>query len=99
MIARYAGSVLGLFAFSVTVFAGLVVRNPIAITLERAVFALFLFCMIGFVLGSVAQMVVREFERKREAEILQRYEPTSSDMDVAAAEAEEGMPDGELSGA
>ncbi len=99
MIARYAGSVLGLLAFSVTVFVGLLVQNPIAITLERAVFALFLFFMIGFVLGSVAQMVVREFERKREAEILQRYELPPSDMDVAPTEAEAAMPEGELNSA
>lgn len=99
MIARYAGPVLGLLAFSVTVFAGLLVQNPIATTLERGVFALFLFCMIGFVLGSVAQMVVREFERKREAEILQRYEPGRSDMDVAATEVQGSVPEADLGGA
>lgn len=99
MIARYAGSVLGLFAFSVTVVAGLVVQNPIAITLERGVFALFLFCMLGFILGSVAQMVVREFERSREAEILQRYELPPVDTEVAPTEAEASLSEGELTGA
>ncbi len=99
MIARYAGSVLGLFAFSVTVFAGLVVQNPISITLERGVFALFLFCILGFVLGAAAQIVVREFERSREAEIVKRYEPPPGDTEVTPTEAEASLSEGELTGA
>ncbi len=73
MVARFAGAGLGLFAFAVTVIAGLVAHNPVATTLSRSILALFVFCAIGLVLGAVAQMVIDEHEKKRESEIHERY--------------------------
>jgi len=73
MVARYAGASLGLLAFIIVVTAGLIARNPVTVTLSRSIFALFLFCLIGLVLGRVAQMVVAEHEQKRETEIRKRY--------------------------
>ncbi len=73
MVARYAGASLGLFAFAVAVGAGLFVRNPVDVTLSRGILALFLFCLIGLILGEVARAVVAEHEKKREAEIRDRY--------------------------
>lgn len=73
MVARYAGASLGLFAFAVAVGAGLLVRNPIDVTLSRGILALFIFCLIGMVLGEVARAVVAEHEKKREAKIRDRY--------------------------
>ena len=74
MIARYAGAVLGLFAFSIVVTTGLLVQNPIGVTLSRSILALFVFCLLGFVLGGAAQMVVNEHERSRSARIERQYD-------------------------
>ncbi|MGI0149375.1 MAG: hypothetical protein ACREDF_07585 [Thermoplasmata archaeon] len=67
MIARYTGASLGLLAFAVTSVAGLVTGNPVTVTLSRSLFALFVFCLIGLVLGGAAQLVVTEYERNRES--------------------------------
>ena len=73
MVARFAGAGLGLFAFAVTVVAGLLVRNPVSVTLSRSILALFMFCLIGFILGTAAQLVVAEHAKKRESDIRKRY--------------------------
>jgi len=69
MIARYAGASLGLLAFAIAVMGGLATRNPFTVTLSRGILAMFVFCLIGLVLGRLAQMVVSEHETKRETEI------------------------------
>ena len=73
MVARYAGACLGLLAFTIVIIAGLFTQNPVTVTLSRSVLALFIFCVIGLVLGTAAQKVVAEHERKRESEIRERY--------------------------
>ena len=73
MLARYAGASLGLLAFTIVVTAGLIARNPVTVTPSRSIFALFLFCLIGLVLGRIAQLVVAEHEHKRDTEIHKRY--------------------------
>ena len=83
MVARYTGASLGLLAFTIVVTAGLIAQNPVTVTLSRSIFALFLFCLIGLVLGRIAQMVVAEHEHKRETEIRKLYHgmqaPTAGD--------------------
>lgn len=79
MVARYAGASLGLLAFSITVFAGLAVNNPLLVTLSRGILALFLFCLIGLIVGTAAERVVREHERSREAELRKQFEEASAD--------------------
>lgn len=73
MVARYSAVSLGLLAFAVTAVAGLFARNPVELTLSRCVFALFLFYVIGLLLGSVADRVVAEHDREAEAKIKKRY--------------------------
>lgn len=73
MVPRFAGASLGLLAFSIAVTAGLWVRNPVDVILSRSIFALFAFCLIGFLLGGAAQMVIAEYDSGRESEILKRY--------------------------
>ncbi len=68
MIARFSGASLGLLAFCVTVLAGVYVQNPVTTTLSRGILALFLFFVIGFALGLVADTVVNEHECAREDE-------------------------------
>ncbi|MGB2987072.1 MAG: hypothetical protein WBE26_14460 [Phycisphaerae bacterium] len=79
MVARFAGASLGLLAFAVSAIAGLLVRNPVGITLSRSILALFVFCVIGLLLGSAAQMVIAEHERSREFKIRKRYRKDSVD--------------------
>ena len=73
MIARFAGAGLGLFAFSVTVIAGLWVQNPFTVTLSRGILALFVFCLIGLAVGAAAQVIVQDHVSNRESTIRQRY--------------------------
>ena len=73
MVARFAGAGLGFLAFSITAFAGLFVQNPVTVTLSRSILALFVFTIIGLVLGTAAELVVREYEKNCEAEIRKRY--------------------------
>ncbi|UCE60319.1 MAG: hypothetical protein JSU63_00945 [Phycisphaerales bacterium] len=84
MVARFAGASLGLLAFSITAFAGLYVQNPIAVTLARSILALFVFFFIGLALGGAAELVVREYEKGREADIRKRFEAASTGHDGAS---------------
>ena len=74
MVARYAGASLGLLAFTIVLIAGLFTQNPANVTLSRGILALFIFCLIGLVLGTAAQKVISEHEQKRESEIRDRYQ-------------------------
>ena len=60
--------------------------NPVTTTLSRSIFALFIFFLLGLVLGTAAEVVVKEHEHSREAEILKRYreEPKQADEDPAS---------------
>ncbi len=74
MVARFAGAGLGFLAFSITAFAGLLVQNPVTVTLSRSILALFVFTIIGLALGTAAELVVQEYENNRESEIRKRYQ-------------------------
>ena len=73
MVARLTGAALGLLAFTVTVISGMIVENPVTVTLSRSILALFIFCLLGMALGAAAQAVVAEHESQRVEEIKQRY--------------------------
>ena len=81
MVARYAGASLGLLAFTIAVSAGLLSQNPVSVTLSRAIFALFTFCLLGLALGTAAQYVVAENRQQRETEIRDRFK---DDAEVAS---------------
>ena len=85
MVARFTGASLGLLAFTITVIGGLFVQNPLTVTLSRSVFALFVFCLLGLVLGAMAQRVVDEYETNQREEILKRYREESVDSDEAVS--------------
>jgi len=88
MIARYAGATLGLLAFTVAAVSGLLVQNPVSVTLSRSMLALILFCVVGMVLGQAAQVVIREHEADRRSEIKRRFGERDVDRDVDGAGAE-----------
>ncbi len=92
MIARYTGATLGLFAFAIAITAGLFAQNSFTLILSRAVLAMFAFLVLGLLLGGAAQLVVNEYENKRESQIRRRYE----DEPTAPTDAEtEQMPTGD----
>lgn len=72
MIARFAGASLGLLAFTIAVLGGLYAHNPITVTLSRSILALIMFCVLGMSLGTAVQMVITEYENRREEEIRSR---------------------------
>jgi hypothetical protein len=88
VVARVAGASLGLFAFMVSVIAGLVARNSTTLILSRSILALFVFCLIGLVLGAAAQKVVSEHGKTREEEIKGRFREPAED----GAESREDSP-------
>ena len=83
MIARYAGAGLGFLAFTITAFSGLAVQNPVTVTLSRSILAFFLFTVIGFVLGTAAELVVREYRKNHEANISEKHHERKSRPDGA----------------
>ncbi len=97
MVARVTSAGLGLLAFAVAAVAGLLARNPVEVTLSRCILALVLFSVVGWVLGSAAQWVIDEHERKRENEIRERYGPEPDGTDDGGAEVEAAMGEGEPS--
>jgi putative effector of murein hydrolase LrgA (UPF0299 family) len=84
MAPRAVGAALGFLAFATSVFAGLWVGHPIRLTLSRSIWAMFIFAIIGLLLGLSAQVVVRERLRQREASLF------SDEDDSADAELELG---------
>ncbi len=85
MIARYSGASLGLLAFTITMVAGLVSQNSATTTLSRSIFALFLFFMIGLVVGAAADIVIRDYAQKKETGIHERYAEDPNSIDDAEA--------------
>ncbi len=84
MVARYTGACLGLLAFAVVIVSGAVVHNSPMVTLSRALWAMVLFCILGLVLGTAAQAVVKEHLRRREEAVLGSL--TGDKSSVAGAE-------------
>ena len=80
MVSRYTGACLGLLAFAIATVAGLSVNNPPMLILSRAVSALALFCVIGLLLGTVAQAVLNEHHRRRET-VLEASGTAQTDQD------------------
>lgn len=85
MVARILGASLGLLAFTITIIAGLYVQNPVTVTLARGILALFVFCVIGLVLGGAAQLIVNEHEREGAKEIREKYREGLVETDAAAS--------------
>ncbi|HOW18383.1 MAG TPA: hypothetical protein PLC79_05045 [Phycisphaerae bacterium] len=76
-----SGACLGLFAFAVTVLAGLAAGNPATAILSRALWAMAAFFLLGCVLGYVALRVIDEHAVRRHREL---FGPPRSD-DAAGA--------------
>lgn len=69
MISRYAGSCLGLFAFTVACASGMFAGNQFSTVISRALLAMVLFFIFGSFLGMSAQKVVNEQVAAKEKEL------------------------------
>ena len=87
MVARFAGTSLGLFAFSVTVIAGLFAQNSVTHILTRAIVALFVFCLLGLILGAAAESVLEEHSVQRREGIARRFQEMGHEQGGPAAKA------------
>lgn len=66
---RVSGACLGLFAFAVTILAGLSAGNPATAILSRALWAMGAFFLLGCVLGYIALRVIDEHAIRRHKEL------------------------------
>lgn len=89
MVARFTGAGLGLLAFAITVTSGLLVGNPIEVTLSRSILALILFCVLGLVLGGTAQCVIAEHHRQTEASIREQCRAEAAEADQSPKDGDE----------
>ena len=67
---RRAMAVLGLLAFTITILGGLASGNRVEFILPRALWAMGLFCFLGWVVGWCAERIVAEHRTKQREEVL-----------------------------
>ena len=72
-----------MLAFSASIVVGLWAGNPVSVILSRAVWALCVFCVIGLLVGGVAQYVINDYGKRRFREV------TAPPEDQAPAEPKE----------
>lgn len=84
MVSRYTGACLGLLAFAVAVSAGLTVGNDPVSTLWRALMAMFLFCVLGLIIGACAQSAINEHHRRQEAQALPDVDSTNLEVETVS---------------
>ncbi|NLX22868.1 MAG: hypothetical protein GXY55_14545 [Phycisphaerae bacterium] len=78
---RLSGAALGLLAFSVAIIQGLAAGNPVEVILGRAIWALLLFCVLGLIVGYVAQRVLDEHTVRRHGELFKEVEEAPNDSE------------------
>ncbi len=66
---RFCGAAFGFLAFSITITLGLLNGNPVEVTLERAIRALLVFCLLGLLVGWLGYRIVDEHALRRKAEL------------------------------
>jgi hypothetical protein len=82
---RLCGASLGLFAFAVTIILGLAAGNLPEAILLRAIWAMFVFCMIGLGAGWVAWRVLDEHATRMHHELFHLDEKGDASDDTARA--------------
>jgi hypothetical protein len=71
---QVSGACLGLFAFAVTILAGLAAGNPATAILSRALWAMGAFFLLGCLLGYVALRVIDEHAVRRHKELFGAFQ-------------------------
>ena len=70
IMVRRAMAVLGLLSFTITILGGLAGGNRVEFILSRALWAMGLFCLLGWIVGWCAERVVAEHRTKQREQIL-----------------------------
>lgn len=85
MVSRFLSAGLGCLAFAVAAFAGLAVRNPIEVTLTRALLGMVVFYAIGRLLGGAVELVIAEHveTRRKLAAAATHPPPQASEIPIA----------------
>lgn len=102
---RLCGASLGLFAFAIAIFQGLLAGNPTPVILSRALWALPAFCIIGLIVGWVSYRVLDEHTIRLNREMFSEIEeekdagagPTT-DRRAASGENETSVPNRAVAG-
>lgn len=87
MVARFCGAGLGLLAFAVALIAGLWSGNPATVILSRGILALFVFCLLGVILGMIAEAVLAEFEQQQHNKLKDEFDLDKINVDVGEQQA------------
>ena len=88
---RLCGACLALFAFSITVLLGLFAGNPLEEILPRAIWALVLFCVIGWCVGWVGTRVLDEHSLRRNREMFMEIEEAEAHPETEVPGKEAGV--------
>lgn len=80
MLVRMTSGSLALFAFSVAIFRGLWVDNPVTTILLRAWYALMIFMVVGALIGYVAKIVLEEHFKDRTKQVLEKFNQEQSEQ-------------------
>lgn len=84
---RLCGAALGFLAFAVTILLSLAAGNTVEVTLLRAVWAMLVFCVIGWFVGWIAWRVLDEHAlgKYREMFVGLDEEPVETGSDTGPA--------------
>ncbi len=93
---QVSGACLGLFAFAVTVLAGLAAGNAATAILSRALWAMAAFFLLGCLLGYVAMRVIDEHAIRRHREL---FGPAPADETAGTADGGAGAKPTDSAGA
>lgn len=83
---RTIAAVLGLLGFCVCILGGLWAGNPPTLVISRALWAMFIFFIIGLVTGFAARIVVREYVADRETALRRSEESTEENEEPVLTE-------------
>lgn len=78
MLAKLLAGELGIMAFFVCVAGGLIAGTRAEVAIGRALEAMLIFCLLGWVLGWAADTVIHEHMRKEAQDALSESEPLES---------------------
>jgi hypothetical protein len=77
---------MGCLAFTTAILCGLIANNPVETILVRALWGLFLFAALGWVLGGVAEIVLDEHVGAVAAKLVQRKDAKESTAETSTDE-------------
>jgi uncharacterized membrane protein len=78
MLTKMTSGALGLLAFAATIFAGVWAGNDVTVVLERALWSLISFLILGAICGWIAQIVINEHIKNSTQQMMEHLQPDSN---------------------